>query len=49
VGAWSPSLDEELEPLTGVEQVGLAYAWGANEACVFRGTQLKVPSLVLAN
>jgi hypothetical protein len=40
VRAWSPSLDGNLEPVTGVERVGLACAWGANEACVFRGTQL---------
>jgi hypothetical protein len=40
VGAWSPSLDRDLEPVTGVEQVGLARAWGADEAYVFRGTQL---------
>jgi hypothetical protein len=33
-------LDGDLEPVTGVEQVGLAYAWGTREACVFRGTQL---------
>jgi hypothetical protein len=26
----------------GVEQVGLACAWGANDACVFRGTQLGI-------
>jgi hypothetical protein len=40
VGALSPSLDRDLEPVTGVEWVGLACAWGASEACVFRGTQL---------
>jgi hypothetical protein len=40
VGAWSPSLDGDLEPLTGVERVGLACAWGTSEACVFWGTQL---------
>jgi hypothetical protein len=33
-------LDGDLEPLTGVEWVGLTCAWGASEACVFRGTQL---------
>jgi hypothetical protein len=26
--------------MTGVERVGLAYAWCASEPCVFRGTQL---------
>jgi hypothetical protein len=26
VGAWSPSLDGDLDPLTGVERVGLACA-----------------------
>jgi hypothetical protein len=40
VGAWSLSLDGDLEPVTGVEQVGLVCAWGASEACVIRGTQL---------
>jgi hypothetical protein len=40
LGAWSLSLDGDLDPLTGVEQVGLACAWGTSEACVFRGTQL---------
>jgi hypothetical protein len=40
VGAWSPSLDGDLEPMIGVKQVGLARAWGASEACVFQGTQL---------
>jgi hypothetical protein len=40
VGAWSTSLDGDLEPLTRVERVGLACAWGASEACVSRGTQL---------
>jgi hypothetical protein len=42
VGAWSSSLDGDLEPVTGVEWVGLACAWGASEACVFRGTQLGI-------
>jgi hypothetical protein len=37
VGAWSPSLDGDLELVTGVERVGLARAWGASEACVFSG------------
>jgi hypothetical protein len=40
VGAWSPSLDGDLEPVTGVERVGLICARGTDEACVFRGTQL---------
>jgi hypothetical protein len=40
VRAWSPSLDGDLEHVTGVEWVGLACAWGASEACVFWGTQL---------
>jgi hypothetical protein len=42
LGAWSPSLDGDLDPLTGVEWVGLACAWGASEACVFGGTQLGI-------
>ena len=33
-GAWSPSLDGDLDPVTGVEWVGLVYAWGTSEACV---------------
>jgi hypothetical protein len=40
VGAWSPSLDGDLEPVIGVERVGLACAWGASKACVFQGIQL---------
>jgi hypothetical protein len=40
VGAWSPSLDEDLELVTGVERVGLACAWRTSVACVFRGIQL---------
>jgi hypothetical protein len=40
LGAWSPSLDGDLDPSTGVEYVGLVCAWDINEACVFRGTQL---------
>jgi hypothetical protein len=40
LGAWSPSLDGDLDPLTGVERVGLACAWGTSEVCVFRSTQL---------
>jgi hypothetical protein len=35
VRAWSPSLDGDLEPVIGVEWVGLACAWGVSEACVF--------------
>jgi hypothetical protein len=34
LGAWSLSLDGDLDPLTGVERVGLICAWGTNEACV---------------
>jgi hypothetical protein len=41
-GVWSPSLDGDLEPMTGVERVGLICAWGASEACVFRATQLGI-------
>ena len=37
--AWSPSLDEDLNPVTGVEWVGLVCASGTNEMCV-----LGVPS-----
>jgi hypothetical protein len=40
LGAWSPSLDGDLDPVTGVEPVGLACVWGTSKACVFRGTQL---------
>jgi hypothetical protein len=40
LGAWSPSLDRDLDPVTGVERVGLACAWGTSEACDFWGTQL---------
>jgi hypothetical protein len=36
LGAWSPSLDGDLDPLTGVERVGLVCACGTNEACVSR-------------
>jgi hypothetical protein len=39
-GAWSPSLDRDLDPLIGVEWVGLVCAWGTSEVCVFQGTQL---------
>jgi hypothetical protein len=35
LGAWSPSLDGDLDPLTGVERVGLACTWDTSEACVF--------------
>ena len=34
VGAWSPSLDGDLDPVIGVEWVGLVYTWVTNEACV---------------
>ena len=34
LGAWSPSLDGDLDPLIGVEWVGLVYCWGTSEACV---------------
>ena len=39
MGAWSPSLDGDLDPMTGVEWVGLVCAWGTNGLCV-SGTQL---------
>jgi hypothetical protein len=39
-GAWSPSLDGDLDPVTGVKRVGLVCARGTDEACVFQGTQL---------
>jgi hypothetical protein len=32
--AWSPSLDRDLDPLTGVKRVGLVYTWGISEPCV---------------
>jgi hypothetical protein len=35
VGAWSLSLDGDLDPSTRVEWVGLICAWGTNKACVF--------------
>jgi hypothetical protein len=34
LGAWIPSLDRDLDPLTGVERVGLVCACGIDEACV---------------
>ena len=34
VGAWSPSLDGDLDPMIGEEWVGLIYAWGTNGTCV---------------
>ena len=34
MGAWSPSLDGDLDPLTGVERVSLVCAYGTNRACV---------------
>ena len=34
MGAWSPSLDWDVDPLTGVERVGLVCTWGTNRACV---------------
>jgi hypothetical protein len=34
LGAWIPSLDEDLDPLIGVERVGLVRARVTNEACV---------------
>jgi hypothetical protein len=42
MGAWSLSLDGDLEPVIRVERVGLARAWGVSEVCVFRGTQLGI-------
>ena len=32
--AWSPSLDGDLDPMIGVEWVGLVCAWGTNGAYV---------------
>jgi hypothetical protein len=34
LGALSPCLDGDLDPLTGVERVGLVCAQGEDEACV---------------
>ena len=34
MGAWSPSLDGDLDPVSGVEWIGLVCAWGTNGACV---------------
>jgi hypothetical protein len=39
-GGLESKFGRDLEPLTGVERVGLTYAWGASEAYVFRGIQL---------
>ena len=36
LGAWSPSLDGDLDPLTGVGRVSSVCAWGTNGACVSR-------------
>ena len=33
-GAWSLSLDGDLDPVTGVKWVGLVYVWGTSETCV---------------
>ena len=33
---WSPSLDGDLDPMTGVAWVGLVCAWGINGAFVSR-------------
>jgi hypothetical protein len=41
LGAWSPSLDGDLDPVIEVERAGhLVYVCGTDEACVFWGTQL---------
>jgi hypothetical protein len=40
VGGLEFKFGRGLGTVTGVERVGLACAWGASEACVFRGTQL---------
>ena len=34
MGAWSPSLDGDMDPLIGEWWVGLACAWGTRGACV---------------
>ena len=34
MGAWSLSLNEDLDPVIVVEWVGLVCAWGTNMACV---------------
>jgi hypothetical protein len=34
LGAWSHSLDGDLDPLTGVEWVSLICARGTYEACI---------------
>ena len=36
MGAWSPSLDGDLDPLTGEWCVGPACAWGTSGVCVSR-------------
>ena len=35
-GAWSPSLDGDLDPSIGVEWVGLICAWAISGMCVSR-------------
>ena len=34
LGAWSPSLDGDLDPVIGVEWVDFDCAWGTNGTCV---------------
>ena len=34
MGAWSPSLDGDLDPVTVVKWVGFVCAWNINRACV---------------
>ena len=34
MGAWSPSLDRDLDPVIEVEWVDLVCVWGTNGACV---------------
>ena len=34
MGAWNPSLDGDLDPVTGVWWVGPVCVWGTSEACV---------------
>ena len=34
MGAWSPSLDGDLDPVIGELQVGPACAWGTSGACI---------------
>jgi hypothetical protein len=42
LGAWSPSLDGDLDPVIGVEWVSLVCARGTDEACVYIDSRIIV-------